>query len=159
MTQAVMKCCHTNESPVLHSDNGSPMKSFTMRANLDALGIKPSYSRPRVSNDNPYIESMFRTVKYCPQWPSQGFESIESARSWVASFMRWYNEEHRHSALRYITPGQRYRGEDEALLKQRVGVYQAAKERNPNRWSGHTRNWKPIGNVALNPEKEIPLDA
>lgn len=159
MTQAVMKCCRTNQRPVLHSDNGSPMKSFTMRAKLEALGIKPSYSRPRVSNDNPYIESMFRTLKYCPQWPSQGFSSLNAARDWVASFMRWYNEQHRHSALRYVTPGQRYRGEDKALLKQRTEVYQAAKERNPNRWSSEPRNWKQIGNVALNPEKEIPLVA
>lgn len=159
IAQAVMKCCQAGERPVLHSDNGSPMKCFTMRAKLEALGIKPSYSRPRVSNDNPYIESMFRTVKYCPQWPSQGFESLEVARNWVASFMRWYNEDHRHSAIRYITPGQRYRGEDTALLEHRTEVYQAAKERNPNRWSGETRNWKPIGNVALNPDKEITLAA
>jgi len=159
ISQAVLKCCKSGERPVLHSDNGSPMKSFTMRAKLEALGIKPSYSRPRVSNDNPYIESMFRTVKYCPQWPSQGFANIESARDWVASFMRWYNEEHRHSALRFVTPGQRYRGEDRALLEKRRTVYQAAKARNPNRWSGDTRNWRPIGNVALNPEKEIPLAA
>jgi putative transposase len=159
IAQAVLKCCQHGERPILHSDNGSPMKSFTMRAKLEALGIKTSYSRPRVSNDNPYIESMFRTVKYCPQWPSQGFDSIEAAREWVASFMRWYNEEHRHSALRYVTPGERYRGEDQAILENRMTVYQAAKDRNPNRWSGITRNWQPIGNVALNPEKEIPLAA
>lgn len=157
VSQTVLKHCGPGERPVLHSDNGSPMKSFTMRAKLEALGIKPSYSRPRVSNDNPYIESMFRTVKYCPQWPSQGFESIESARDWVASFMRWYNEEHRHSALRFVTPGQRYRGEDKGLLEKRQAVCQQAKARNPNRWSGGTRNWRPIGSVALNPEKEIPL--
>ncbi|MGK0374518.1 MAG: putative transposase [Arenicella sp.] len=128
ISQAVLKRCELGERPVLHSDNGSPMKSFTMRAKLEALGIKPSYSRPRVSNDNPYIESMFRTVKYCPQWPSQGFADIESARDWVASFMRWYNEEHRHSALRFVTPGQRYRREDHVLLEKRRTVYQTAKE-------------------------------
>ena len=159
ISQAVLKRCELGERPVLHSDNGSPMKSFTMRAKLEALGIKPSYSRPRVSNDNPYIESMFRTVKYCPQWPSQGFANIESARNWVSSFMRWYNEEHRHSALRFVTPGQRYRREDRVLLEKRKQVYQAAKARNPNRWSGVTRNWQPIESVALNPEKEIPLAA
>jgi putative transposase len=159
VAQAVLKRCLHGEKPILHSDNGSPMKSFTLRAKMDALGIKPSYSRPRVSNDNPFIESMFRTVKYCPQWPSQGFESLGAAREWVASFTRWYNEEHCHSALRFVTPGQRYRGEDQALLEKRKAVYQAAKDRNPNRWSGNTRNWQPIGNVALNPEKEIPLAA
>lgn len=158
-SQAVLKCCLNGERPVLHSDNGSPMKSFTLRAKLDALGIQSSFSRPRVSNDNPYIESMFRTVKYCPQWPSQGFESLEIARQWVASFMDWYNEEHRHSALRFVTPGQRYRGEDQDLLERREAIYRKAKERNPNRWSGRTRNWKPIGNVALNPEKDVLLVA
>jgi putative transposase len=71
---------------------------------------------------------MFRTVKYCPQWPSQGFADIKSARDWVASFMRWYNEEHRHSALRFVTPGQRYRREDHVLLEKRRTVYQTAKE-------------------------------
>ncbi len=159
IAQAVLKCCKDGERPILHSDNGAPMKSFTMRAKLEALGIKPSYSRPRVSNDNPYIESMFRTVKYCPLWPSQGFVSLEEARGWVASFMRWYNEEHRHSALRYVTPGQRYRGEDKALLEKRFEVYQQAKALNPNRWSGSTRNWRPINDVALNPEKELSLAA
>lgn len=159
IAQAVLKCCKNGERPVLHSDNGSPMKSFTMRAKLEALGIKPSYSRPRVSNDNPYIESMFRTVKYCPQWPSQGFESLDAARSWVASFMRWYNEDHRHSALNYVTPGQRYRGEASKLLENRAELYQKAKQRNPNRWSGKTRNWQPVDAVALNPEKQVPLAA
>lgn len=157
ISQAVLKCCAAGERPTLHSDNGSPMKSFTMRA--EALGIKPSYSRPRVSNDNPYIESMYRTLKYCPQWPSQGFASVDAARDWVASFMRWYNEEHHHSALRFVTPGQRYRGEDRALLEKRRTVYHEAKALNPNRWSGRIRNWQPIGAFALNPEKEIPLAA
>jgi len=159
ITQAVLKCCKNGERPVLHSDNGSPMKSFTMRAKLEALGIKPSYSRPRVSNDNPYIESMFRTVKYCPQWPSQGFESLAAARNWVASFMRWYNEEHRHSALSFVTPGQRYRGEDSTILADREALYQQAKERHPNRWSGNTRNWQSANAVALNPEKRVTLAA
>jgi putative transposase len=159
IAQAVLKCCQQGEKPTLHSDNGSPMKSFTMRAKMEALGIKPSYSRPRGSNDNPYIESMFRTVKYCPQWPSQGFDSLEAARQWVASFMGWYNEKHCHSALRFVTPGQRFRGEDKVILEKRKAVYQAAKDCNPHRWSGNIRNWQPIGNVALNPEKKISLAA
>ncbi len=159
MSQAALKVASCDGMPVLHSDNGSPMKSFTMRAKLEALGIKPSYSRPRVSNDNAYIESMFRTVKYCPAWPSQGFDSLEAARQWVGKFMQWYNEEHRHSAIRYVTPGQRYRGEDSALLAKREVVYQEAKAAKPNRWSGQTRNWRPCGAVALNPQKEVLLAA
>ncbi|MPV86386.1 transposase [Cardiobacteriales bacterium ML27] len=159
ISQAVSKCCLSGETPVLHSDNGSPMKSFTMRAKLESLGIKPSYSRPRVSNDNPYIESMLRTLKYCPQWPSQGFESLDAARQWVSSFIHWYNEEHCHSALRFVTPGQRYRGEEKEILRQRKVVYQDAKKRNPNRWSGKIRNWQPIEKVALNPDKRVLLAA
>ena len=159
ISQAVLKRSELGEMRVLHSYNGSPMKSFTMRAKLEALGIKPSYSRPRVSDDNPYIELMFRTVKYCPQWPSQGFADIESARDWVTAFMRWYNEEHRHSALRFVTPRQRYQREDHVLLEQHRTVYQTAKARNPNRWYSDTRNWRPIGNLALNPGKETPLAA
>jgi putative transposase len=100
---------------------------------------------------------MFRTVKYCPAWPSQGFESIEAARQWVGKFIQWYNEAHRHSAIRYVAPGQRYRGEDSALLANRETVYQTAKAKKPNPWSGSTRNWRPCGAVALNPQKEVSL--
>lgn len=138
---------------VLHADNGSPMKSQTMQAKLYDLGIISSHSRPRVSNDNPYSESLFRTLKYCPKWPSQGFESIETARSWVRKFVGWYNEEHCHSQIRFVTPAQRHRGDDKEILANRDKVYALAKEKNPTRWSGQTRNWEPIGPVALNPEQ------
>jgi len=138
---------------VLHADNGSPMKAQTMQTKLYDLGIVPSHSRPRVSNDNPYSESLFRTLKYCPQWPSQGFESLEAARRWVSRFVDWYNGEHRHSQIRFVTPEQRHRGEDKAILERRNEVYAKAKERNPSRWSGQTRNWAPVDGVALNPER------
>ncbi|MGR3159791.1 IS3 family transposase, partial [Vibrio vulnificus] len=65
-----------NQPLVLHSDNGAPMKSLTFRAKMDELGISSSYSRPRVSDDNPYVESLFRTVKYMPSWPTKGFEQL-----------------------------------------------------------------------------------
>ena len=139
---------------VLHADNGSPMKSQTMQIKLYDLGIIPSYSRPRVSNDNPYSESLFRTLKYCPKWPPNGFESLTTAREWIARFVGWYNEEHRHSQIRFVTPGQRHRCEDEEILARRDQVYARAKEKNPARWSGRTRNWSPIESVALNPEKD-----
>ena len=146
---------------VLHADNGSPMKAQTMQTKLYDLGIVPSHSRPRVSNDNPYSESLFRTLKYCPQWPSQGFESVEAARKWVGRFVYWYNEAHRHSQIRFVTPGQRHRGEDKQILGNREQVYAQAKQRNPSRWSGQTRNWKPVDRVALNPERsrEVTADA
>jgi putative transposase len=140
--------------PVLHADNGGPQKGFTMKAKLEALGVTPSYSRPRVSNDNPYSESLFRTFKYRPEYPVKGFESIEAARQWVSHFVRWYNEEHRHSALRYVTPSQRHKKEDIEILAHRQRVYQQAKQRRQDRWSGATRNWEPIKEVCLNCPKD-----
>lgn len=139
---------------VLHADNGSPMKSQTMQVKLYDLGITPSHSRPRVSNDNPYSEALFRTLKYCPTWPTQGFENVQTAREWVSRFARWYNEEHRHSGIRFVTPAQRHRGEDRKILEHRDQVYAQAKAQHPARWSGQTRNWTPLGAVALNPERE-----
>ena len=138
---------------VLHSDNGAPMKSLTLLSKMHDLGITPSRGRPRVSNDNPYSESLFRTLKYCPQWPADGFASLEAARSWVLDFMLWYNDEHRHSRIRFVTPAERHRGEDKTVLTNRDAVYQAAREANPLRWSGNTQNWAPIGAVMLNPEQ------
>ena len=136
---------------VLHSDNGAPMKGVTMLVTLQKLGIIPSFSRPSVSDDNPYSESLFRTLKYTPTFPSQPFVSIEAARKWVLAFVQWYNEVHQHSGIQFVTPGQRHRGEHHAILAQRQIVYEAAKNKNPERWSGSTRNWAPTQEVALNP--------
>jgi putative transposase len=138
---------------VLHSDNGSPMKGATMLATLQRLGIVPSFSRPSVSDDNPYSESLFRTLKYSPRYPSQPFESLEAARAWVEHFIAWYNEEHCHSQIKFVTPAQRHRGEDKALLARREAVYAAARASNPARWSGDTRDWTPVTEVWLNPPK------
>jgi putative transposase len=135
----------------LHSDNGAPMKGATMLATLQRLGVVPSFSRPSVSNDNAFSESLFRTLKYTPAYPDGPFESLATARTWVATFVPWYNEQHQHSAIKFVAPGQRHRGEDPALLQERVKTYEAAKARNPNRWSGKTRNWDPVGPVSLNP--------
>lgn len=136
-------------SIALHADNGSPQKGFTMKAKMEALGVSPSYSRPRVSNDNPYSESLFRTAKYRPEYP-EVFETIEAARKWGMTFVRWYNEDHRHSAIRYVTPAQRHRREETNILARRDRVYQDAKARHPERWAQKTRNWEPVGDVWLN---------
>ena len=138
---------------VLHADNGSPMKGATMKVTMERLGVIASFSRPRVSNDNPFSEALFRTCKYVPTWPAKGFASIEEARAWVMAFVCWYNTQHQHSAIRFVTPDQRHRGEDAALLASRHAVYHAAREKHPARWSGRTRNWQPIGSVWLNPER------
>jgi len=139
---------------VLHSDNGSPMKASTFQATLEALGIQRSYSRPRVSNDNPYSESIFRTIKYRPAYPEYGFESIETAREWVMKLVHWYNYDHQHSGINFVTPNQCHTGEYVEVLKKREEVYQQAKKRHPERWSNTIRDWTPHSSVSLNPMKE-----
>ncbi|MDF1480893.1 integrase core domain-containing protein, partial [Extensimonas sp. H3M7-6] len=123
-------------------------------AMLDWLGVKPSYSRPRVSDDNAYAESLFRTAKYRPQFPAKGFADLDAARAWAAGFVQWYNHEHRHSGIRYVSPAQRHAGEDRAILAARHELYARARQAHPARWSGKTRNWSPIGPVTLNPERD-----
>jgi transposase InsO family protein len=140
--------------PVLHGDNGATLKATTVLAMLQWLGVKPSYSRPRVSDDNAYAESLFRTAKYRPEFPASGFESLEAARTWAAAFVHWYNVDHRHSGIRYVSPDQRHAGEDKAILDARHALYLEARERHPARWARHTRNWSLIDTVALNPERD-----
>ena len=138
----------------LHSDNGGPMKGATMLATLQRLGVMPSFSRPSVSDDNPFSESLFKTTKYCPMYPTKPFEDKHAAIAWVKRFVFWYNEEHLHSGIKFVTPASRHRGEDKAILAKRKEVYELAKKREPNRWSKQTRNWDHIGEVSLNPLKE-----
>jgi len=140
-------------SLVVHMDNGSPMKGATLVATLQQLGVAPSFSRPSVSNDNPYSESLFRTLKYRPAYPSNPFESIEAAQSWVAEFVTWYNTCHRHSSIRFVTPDERHGGRDLDLLARRRKVYTEARARHPERWAGKIRNWNSIEEVKLNPDK------
>jgi transposase InsO family protein len=140
---------------VLHADNGSPMKGATMKTTMEKLGITASYSRPRVSNDNPFSEALFRTCKYRPDWPTKGFATKADAQAWVKSFAKWYNCEHLHSAIRFVTPNARHTGHDRAALANRAMLYANARAQNPERWSGKTRNWQPAGPVWLNPETEI----
>lgn len=137
----------------LHSDNGSPMKGATMLSTLQELGVVPSFSRPSVSNDNAYSESIFRTLKYRPEYPEKAFEDINAAREWVSGFTKWYNEEHRHSGIKFVTPSQRHQLKDDEILLNRISVYNKAKAQNPSRWSKGIRDWDPIKEVKLNPEK------
>ena len=145
--------------PVLHGDNGATLKATTVLAMLHWLGIEPSYSRPRVSDDNSFAEALFRTAKYRPEFPLKGFADLDAARQWAARFVHWYNQEHRHSGIRYVTPTQRHAGQDGPVLIARHAVYQDARQRNPQRWSGSTRNWTPAGAVTLNPERDIVVRA
>lgn len=143
------------EGLVLHSDNGGPMKGATLLATLQWLGVTPSFSRPRVSDDNAFSEALFRTLKYRPSFPRRPFASVEDARGWVTRFVAWYNTEHRHSAIRFVTPDDRHFGREDALLARRREVYQRARDRHPERWSRDTRNWTPMGPVRLGPSPNL----
>ena len=141
----------------LHSDNGGPMKGSTMLATLQRLGIVPSFSRPRVSDDNPYSESLFRTMKYCPEYPNKPFSSLEHARAWVAAFVAWYNTTHLHSSIGFVTPDDRHHGRHAAILAARHATYEAARQRHPERWTGTSRNWSAPNVVRLNPQQPITV--
>lgn len=142
---------------VLHADNGSAMKGSTMLATMRWLGIRASFSRPGVSDDNAHVEALFKTLKYRPSYPSRGFESLEHATAWVTDFVRWYNHEHLHSAIGFVTPDDRHRGRDLDVLERRRAVYEAAKQRHPRRWTGNIRRWHRPRVVLLNPERATTL--
>ncbi len=142
---------------ILHADNGAAQTAYTLKAKLEALGITPSHSRPGVSDDNAHIEAWFRTCKYTPGYPPTGFASLGAARTWVLQFVNWYNGQHRHSALAYVTPEQRHNRTDHAVLEQRREVYRRAREQHPLRWKRHTRPWQAPDHVWLNPPS--PLEA
>ena len=137
----------------LHADNGGPMKASTLLAKLEALGVAASFSRPRTSDDNPFSEALFRTMKYRPEYPSASFASIDAARAWVARFVHWHNEIHFHSGIGHVTPASRHQDRDAAILAARRRVYEAARRRNPGRWTGNVRNCDPAGPVSLNPQR------
>ena len=140
---------------VLHADNGGPMKGSTMVATLERLGVLPSFSRPHVSNDNPFSEGLFRTLKYRPNYPTKPFANVVVARAWVLGFVGWYNGVHLHSGIRFVTPNDRHAGKEKAILERRHRVYVQARESNKARWSGPARNWTPVEVVYLNPDEDM----
>jgi transposase InsO family protein len=143
---------------VLHSDNGSPMKGATIKATMERLGVIASYSRPHVSDDNPYSEALFRTAKYWAEFPKDPFENSKQARTWADLFAAWYHHEHLHSGIGYVTPLDRHEGRADAILERRRAVYEEARKRHPERWStGRTRAWTAPAEVILNPTKDTRL--
>jgi transposase InsO family protein len=155
-------CARLGSDPtglVLHADNGGPMKGATMVVTLERLGVLASFSRPGVSDDNPFSESLFRTLKYRPEYPHGPFQDVEAARAWVAGFVRWYNTEHLHSAIRFVTPEDRHSGRDKAILARRRMVYTKAREAHPERWARGTRSWHHVETVELNPPKPKSISA
>ena len=155
ITDACLREKISKEQLTIHSDNGSPMKSATMLAKLQELGVMPSFSRPSISNDNPYSESLFRTLKYRPEYPDKPFKTLSEAREWADRFIHWYNKEHLHSSIHFVTPEDRHNGKDIKILANRQHVYKEAKSKNPERWSGDIRNWTPTTEVVLKKFKKV----
>jgi len=149
ITDACIRENISKKQIILHADNGSPMKCATMLAKLQDLGVIPSFSRPSVSDDNPYSESLFRTLKYRPEYPEKPFKDLLEAREWANRFIHWYNTDHLHSSINFITPEDRHNCRDTAILKNRHKIYQDARSKYPERWSGKTRNWNPASEVVL----------
>ncbi len=147
----------TPDTLTLHSDNGSPMRGSTMLEKLRELGVSASFSRPSVSDDNPFSESLFRTEKYRPNYPENPFDTLLIAREWSYAFVEWYNNKHLHSGIRFVTPADRHSGKDVDILYKRRKVYEDARKRHPERWSGKTRNWDPIKEVTLNKGKNTKM--
>jgi putative transposase len=143
---------------VLHSDNGIPMKGATMLATMQRLGIVPSFSRPAVSDDNPFSESLFRTLKYMPHYPRSGFAAIADARAWVAQFVDWYNNRHLHSGIGFVAPADRHAGRDVEILARRRSTYERARRRHPRRWARTCRAWDRPLVVRLNPAHASSLE-
>ncbi|HYP04048.1 MAG TPA: IS3 family transposase [Cyanobium sp.] len=136
---------------ILHADNGNAMRAATLETRLEELGVLRSFSRPRVSNDNPYSESLFRTVKYRPDYPRRPFRSQDDACAWVAAFVDWYNHQHRHSGIRFVTPDQRHSGQADEICRHRARVYEKARQLHPRRWTRSTRCWRQPEVVWINP--------
>jgi putative transposase len=139
---------------ILHAENGDAMRGAALESRLEEMGVLRSVSRPRVSNDNPYSESLFRTVKYRPDYPSRPFANKEEACEWVATFVDWYNHRHHHSEIKFVTPHQRHSGSAKAICQQRTDVYEAARLANPTRWSRTTRCWSQPAEVLINKPTE-----
>jgi len=138
---------------VLHSDNGKPMKGSSMLSTMQFLGIVPSFSRPHVSDDNPFVESLFRTLKYRPGSAGLRFDKLEEAVAWVEKLVHWYNHEHLHSAIGFVTPHDRHTGADVAVLNARRLVYKRAYLAHPERWTRNVRAWNRPAKVRLHPDR------
>lgn len=159
LEEALIREGLTDVEVVLHADNGTPMKGATLKATMERLGVIPSYSRPHVSDDNPFSESLFRTLKYRPDYPSRPFRSLEEARTWTEGFVDWYHHAHLHSAIGFVSPLDRHEGRAETILERRREVYEKARRQHPERWStGKTRAWQAPEDVWLNPASSTRLE-
>jgi putative transposase len=128
---------------VIHSDRGPSMTSKTVAQLLADLGVEKSHSRPHVSNDNPYSEAQFKTMKYRPEYPNR-FGSLVDARQWALRFFAWYNEEHYHSALALLTPAVVHYGETRSVQHARQAVLETAYTHHPERFKRGTPKVAPL---------------
>ena len=147
----------SGSATILHADNGAPMRSYTLAAKLAELGISLSFSRPCVSNENAYAESWFRTMKYHQSYPLRRFRDPLSVQAWVDGFVDWYNTEHRHSGIKYVTPNQRHYGEADEICTIRQQTYEQARQQHPRRWARPPRDWSQPQIVRVNHPR--PQDA
>jgi transposase InsO family protein len=137
----------------VHADNGPAMTAKSVALLLADLGVVQSHSRPYVSNDNPYSEAQFKTLKYRPDYPDR-FGSLADARGWAAGFFDWYNHQHHHSGLALLTPAQVHSGQVEQVLRHRQQVLQQAYERHPERFvHGCPQAAPPPAAAWINPPK------
>jgi len=140
------------------------MHAVTLESRLEELGILRSFSLPRLSNDNPYSESLFWTVKYRPDYPRKPYTSKEFASQWLAEFVDWYNHRHRHSGIKFVTTQQRHDGKATETCRHRSVVYEQARQRHARQWSRATRCWRQPEVVWINQppddldeEQKLPL--
>jgi len=141
----------------LHADRGQLMISKTLAMLLADLGVTKSHSRPSVSNDNPFSEAQFKTLKYRPDYPGR-FGSLEDARNWARSFFNWYNCEHYHTGIELLTPASVHFGQAEFVIAQRQQVLLAAYERHPERFVKGPPVLKSLPKaVWINPPKDLPF--
>ncbi|MEM6705731.1 MAG: integrase core domain-containing protein [Acidobacteriota bacterium] len=121
-----------------------------MLATLRALGVPASFDKPHVSDDNPCSESLSRTLKCRPEYPSTPFESLEAAAAWVDGFVRWYDEEHLHNGVGFVTTHDRHAGRHREILSRRRSAFQSARERLPEGWGGRgIRRLDPVETVTM----------
>lgn len=153
-------CCKQNiveEQLTLHADRGSSMKSKVIAQLLSDLGVTKTHSRPHVSNDNPYSESQFKTMKYRPKYPDR-FGSIQDARAFAVDFFYWYNEEHHHSGIGLYTPSDVHYGRVEQIQQDRQATLDAAYKQHPKRFINKPpKAALPPKAVWINPPKDSEM--
>lgn len=139
----------------IHADRGSSMKSKPVAFLLADLGVTKTHSRPHVSDDNPYSEAQFKTLKYRPDFPKR-FGSIEDARAFCQGFFRWYNQEHKHTGISLLTPGVVHHGRADEVIQARQSVLTAAYAEHPERFVRKMPLHKPLPEAAwINPPKLV----